>query len=513
MKCSVFTKSHAINAALMLVAAPGLKPAVAQQLTNSASTPQQKQEVNINELLPSQQTLHMMKEAIEYTDKLSKSDDVQKFVDSTGCSVHISGFYNHVVKQGEKPNGIATALMEGIKKFVDKDVSAANQPHIRIDVLWIGLKDGGEDYVSAKTRVRTQMETTPTVGSHFIKEKTQAFTSAIRSYTDTSLNINSSRADQRIIKELETLRKESVTADFPCSKCNRELKITHQKLIDIFPKSKIIEENPITVDYFQTSFEKAPLNACYRIAHFLAQIDHESDGMQAKEENLDYTMEKLLKTFNTTSSAKLFFKQSFWDNKEYLKYAVKDVYGMVDTTKSEKGDYDATAYVTYKYKKNNADTIRIPVSFTLNKGQGLYKKIVLTSSQKQENKERWVNQVYGAREDLGNGGPETGDGYKYRGRGAIQLTGKKNYMQVSERCNKLFGTSYNWVNNPNMVATDLQANIYAAIGYILNAFSDLSVLDGNNVSAVTIKINTKQLGLSEREKKFDALIQTKYKCK
>ena len=56
-----------------------------------------------------------------------------------------------------------------------------------------------------------------------------------------------------------------------------------------------------------------------------------------------------------------------------------------------------------------------------------------------------ANIVYSLR--MGNGNKESGDGYKYRGRGYIQLTGKSNY--------KSFGDfiEVNLLDNPDLVAT------------------------------------------------------------
>ena len=171
------------------------------QTQGNANAPQQKQEVDFNDLLPSRHTMHMMQEAIEYADKLSKSGDVKKFVDSTSCAVRIGGFYNHVVKQNEKPNGIAAAIVEYIKKMWQG--KGTNQPHIDIDMLWTGLEFG---FREGEPAVSTTMEVTPTVGSLFLKEKIAAFVSNVESYTDTSLYIASSRADQCIIKELAVLQ-------------------------------------------------------------------------------------------------------------------------------------------------------------------------------------------------------------------------------------------------------------------------------------------------------------------
>ena len=46
---------------------------------------------------------------------------------------------------------------------------------------------------------------------------------------------------------------------------------------------------------------------------------------------------------------------------------------------------------------------------------------------------------------IGNGSEESGDGWKYRGRGLIQVTGKANYIAVSK------GTGIDCINNPDLL--------------------------------------------------------------
>ncbi len=62
------------------------------------------------------------------------------------------------------------------------------------------------------------------------------------------------------------------------------------------------------------------------------------------------------------------------------------------------------------------------------------------------NPEKIANRVYASR--MGNGDEASGDGWKYRGRGALQLTGKANYEAFA----KYLGTN-EVVTNPDLVAT------------------------------------------------------------
>lgn len=72
-----------------------------------------------------------------------------------------------------------------------------------------------------------------------------------------------------------------------------------------------------------------------------------------------------------------------------------------------------------------------------------------TASRFVNNPEALANRVYGGR--MGNGPESTGDGFRYRGRGFIQLTGRDNYRAAS----RYFGVDFE--ANPDLAATDQYA--------------------------------------------------------
>ena len=68
--------------------------------------------------------------------------------------------------------------------------------------------------------------------------------------------------------------------------------------------------------------------------------------------------------------------------------------------------------------------------------------------------EKIANKVYANR--MGNGNEASGDGWKYRGRGLIQLTGKNNYTICGQSIN------LNLVNNPDLLINTPEASVKAA---------------------------------------------------
>jgi putative chitinase len=111
------------------------------------------------------------------------------------------------------------------------------------------------------------------------------------------------------------------------------------------------------------------------------------------------------------------------------------------------------------------------------------------------NPEKIASKVYGGR--MGNGGEETKEGYKFRGRGYIQLTGKENYTSFSKSIGE------DTVANPDLVATKYAL---ASAGWFfskngLNAIADKGA-DDATVTAVTKRVNGGTIGLPDRIKHF-----------
>lgn len=153
-----------------------------------------------------------------------------------------------------------------------------------------------------------------------------------------------------------------------------------------------------------------------RIAHFIAQISHESNNLSATEENLNYSAALLVKVFP-------------------------------------------------KYFKTLEDA-----------------KIV------ERNPAAIANIVYANR--LGNGDTASGDGYKFRGRGAIQNTGKANYKLLSD------ALKVDFVATPELLTQPIYSMLAAGQFWKSRGLNELA--DNDDVLSITKKINGGINGLSER---------------
>ena len=111
------------------------------------------------------------------------------------------------------------------------------------------------------------------------------------------------------------------------------------------------------------------------------------------------------------------------------------------------------------------------------------------------------NAVYHDR--MGNGSISSGDGYKYRGRGIVQLTGRTGYTDFETFYNQTFSPSIQIVSNPNLVASDNNLSILSALWfYKVKVLDKITVNENTTVKAVTYKINGGYNGLPDRITKF-----------
>jgi putative chitinase len=129
---------------------------------------------------------------------------------------------------------------------------------------------------------------------------------------------------------------------------------------------------------------------------------------------------------------------------------------------------------------------------------GIFKKYFPTEEKAklyERKPEKIANLVYGSR--MGNGAETTGEGYKFRGRGYIQLTGKDNYKAFDAVVTESI------VDNPDLVATKYP--LLSAAWFFhkngLHKIADKGATDAV-VTEVTKRVNGGTIGLADRIKHF-----------
>lgn len=159
-----------------------------------------------------------------------------------------------------------------------------------------------------------------------------------------------------------------------------------------------------------------------RVAHFMAQILHESGGFTIQFENLNYSAERLPKVWPKR------FRPT--------------------------GSLDPAAFA--------------------------------------HNPRKLANEVYGGR--MGNTAPD--DGYTFRGRGLLQLTGKESYAQATTILRDSFADVPDFVATPDAVIGSDWCLRVAAAEWFAKGCNALA--DKDSIQAVTKAINGGLIGLADR---------------
>jgi len=130
--------------------------------------------------------------------------------------------------------------------------------------------------------------------------------------------------------------------------------------------------------------------------------------------------------------------------------------------------------------------------------RGIFGKYFPTDAlaeQYQRKPEAIASRVYGGR--MGNGVESTKEGYKFRGRGYIQLTGKDNYTAFGKAINE------DVISNPDLVSSKY-ALLSAAWFFSKNGLHKMADEGSSDtvVTKITKRVNGGTIGLSDRIKHF-----------
>ena len=109
------------------------------------------------------------------------------------------------------------------------------------------------------------------------------------------------------------------------------------------------------------------------------------------------------------------------------------------------------------------------------------------------NPEKIANKIYADR--MGNGPEASGEGYKFRGRGAIQLTGKENYTKFANSIGKSLDEA--------VAYTETLAGAIESACWFWSVNKLNALADAKDIVGLTKRINGGTIGLEDRKKHFE----------
>jgi predicted chitinase len=208
------------------------------------------------------------------------------------------------------------------------------------------------------------------------------------------------------------------------------------------------EHNQKILPYLNKYAVLYEINTPLRISHFLAQIGHES-RFRVTEENGNYSARRM-----------------------------REIFGCKSAPANSN---------TKKYNSTTDDC---------NFGR-LRNKLWTHESTYAHNPENLLSYVYADRMD--NGNETSREGYKYRGRGIIQLTGKRNYRLATEWHNKLNpNDQQNFEENPDLIVSNFEYGIESAFIFWGRIANLNPIADKDDAKELTKRINGGLNGYNDR---------------
>jgi putative chitinase len=175
---------------------------------------------------------------------------------------------------------------------------------------------------------------------------------------------------------------------------------------------------------------------------------------------------------------------------------IEQIPGVIDTFKIDTAVKLAHFLAQCGHESGGFKIVNENLNYSTKGLQGIFKKYFPTpilAEQYQRKPEKIANRVYASR--MGNGDEASGEGFKFRGRGYIQLTGKQNYTAFGKAINEDIAT------NPDLVATKYPL-LSAAWFFSKNCLTKCKDASDASVLAVTKCVNGGTIGLPDRQKHF-----------
>ncbi|QFR50373.1 hypothetical protein FJR48_11805 [Sulfurimonas lithotrophica] len=236
--------------------------------------------------------------------------------------------------------------------------------------------------------------------------------------------------------------------------CNLDL----DKFKQIFPNATD-EKRESVLEVFNKYCQAFEINTPLRVAHFFAQVKEEvGETINFKNENLNYSAKRL-----------------------------KSRVSIVDDDGQQKSRGPFSYFLEHHSEAELYGSIR--------------------SIGQEANQEAIANRAYANR--LGNGNVESGDGWNFRGKGFIQLTGRTNYENTNNEIQaKAPEANIDIINNPESILT-IEGAMVSSMAYWtmnnLNVKADNAGWDRENVDTITNVVNSYTESREDRKENFDLI--------